>query len=306
MEYSDIKEGMTGAVIVLYNPDFELLRKGLGMLKRSVDVLCLVDNSATDNSAKLDSTPNAVYVPLLENRGIAAAQNVGLRILKERGVEYVLFSDQDSLAAPDTVDCLKHTYKMLCAKGVKTGGVGTRAVNIETGKPYPSKAKEYEVTEVDNGNNVMQVTRCSYIRASISLMRLSSFVEIGGYDETLFIDGVDNEWCWRAATKGYKFYIAESAKIVHHLGEGDRHVAGRNLSISSAFRIYYQFRNYIWLCRRNYVPLWWKRKHLLKYAVKMIYYPLCVSPRVAFAKGILRGIKDGVLHCRKPDFGKIE
>ena len=306
MEYSDIKEGRTGAVVVLYNPDFALLRKGLGMLADSVDILCLVDNSQTDNSTELSGIQNVTYIPLLENRGIAAAQNVGLRSLRKLGVEYVLFSDQDSVAAPDTVSRLKRAHSLLRAKGAKVGGVGTRAMNVETGKPYPSKAKEYETIEVGNGDSIMQVTRCSYIRASISLMRLSSFVEISGYDESLFIDGVDNEWCWRAATKGYKFYIAEDAKIVHHLGEGDHHIAGRNLSISSTFRIYYQFRNYIWLCRRSYVPGWWKRKHLLKYAVKMIYYPLCVSPRMVFAKGILRGIADGLSHGKKPEFGKIE
>lgn len=67
------------------------------------------------------------------------------------------------------------------------------------------------------------------------------------FDEKLFIDGVDNEWCWRAATKGYRFYIAENARIRHMLGKESRKIGNKDISISSEFRIYYQFRNYIWL-----------------------------------------------------------
>lgn len=305
MEYSNIKLGKIGMIVVLYNPNFVSLRKSLAVLRRSADVLCLVDNSNIDSSGELCDYPEVLYIPLLENRGIAAAQNVGLRALKDTCVEYVVFSDQDSLASPNTVALLQKTYVLLCDKGIKVGGVGTRPFNVETGKPYRAKSKEYGICCIGKGNDAVNVTKCDDIISSISFMRLSAFVEVGGFDEALFIDGVDNEWCWRAAVSGYEFYIVEEAKIMHHLGEGDKHVAGCNVSISSAFRIYYQFRNYIWLCRRKYVPEWWKRKHLFKYALKMIYYPLCVSPRLMFVKRIFRGIVDGLCHRQEPIFGKI-
>ena len=102
-----------------------------------------------------------------------------------------------------------------------------------------------------------------------------------------------------------QFFIVENATIIHHLGEGDHKIANRNVAISSTFRIYFQFRNYLWLCRRNYVPHWWKRTNLLKYAVKMVYYPLFVSPRTAFVKGIFKGILDGAIKNVKPKYEKI-
>ena len=303
--FQNIETGKTGMVVVLYNPDFVSLHDKLEVFLKNVDVLCLVDNSCIDSSAEFQNYTNIIYKPLLGNHGIAAAQNVGLHALKECGVEFVAFSDQDSAASSDTITFLKQAFGLLRDKDVKVGGVGTRAINVETGKPYTSKSKEYETFLIGNDGETISVTRCSYIRSSISLIRLSTFSEIGGFDESLFIDGVDNEWCWRASTKGYMFFVVEEAKITHHLGEGDRHLAGHNLAISSTFRIYYQFRNYLWLCRRSYVPGWWKRKHLLKYAAKMVYYPLFVSPRMAFVRGISRGIADGLLRVAKPIFGKI-
>ena len=195
----------------------------------------------------------------------------------------------------DTVEKLLETYLFLKSEGIKVGGVGTRAINKETGMPYPSKSKEYEKVEIKTDTQgKATATRCSYIRSSISLIESKIFDEIGNFDEKLFIDGVDNEWCWRAAAVGYTFYIAENAQIQHMLGKESRKIGNKNISISSEFRIYYQFRNYIWLSGRNYVPHWWKFKHFFKYAVKAIYFPLFVKPRMSYARQIVRGIKDGL------------
>lgn len=295
MEYSSGKYKV-GAVVVVYNPSEYLLGKCMASLVCQADKVCVVDNSAADNARLFAPYADKVrYIPLMENRGIAAAQNVGLRALAADGMEYVVFSDQDSVAGNDTVAALMKAYALLDGNGKKVGGVGTRAINVETGQPYRSKSMEYESASVGAGGSEARVTRCDSIRASISLMRLSTFAEIGGYDESLFIDGVDNEWCWRAGASGYEFYIAESATISHHLGEGDRKIAAHRISISSAFRIFFQYRNYIWLCRRSYVPMWWKRKNLVKYAVKLFYYPLFVSPRRQFLRRIFLGIKEGIM-----------
>ncbi len=305
MDYSNISDDKIGAVIVLYNPDIPQLVKSLRVLEHSVGLLCLVDNSKENHNTFFQGFKTVKYIPLKKNLGIAAAQNIGVKTLKELGMEYVLFSDQDSIANKATIDCLTLAYGQLRSIGINVGGVGTRAINVETGKPYRSKSKEYETFSVGDNNNTNKITRCSYIRSSISFVPLSLFGDVGGFDESLFIDGVDNEWCWRANTMGYNFFIVENATITHHLGEGDRKIANRNVAISSSFRIYFQFRNYFWLCRRKYVPLWWKRIHLFKYVVKIVYYPLFVSPRMAFAKGICKGIRDGVTKKDKPRFERI-
>ena len=305
MDYSNISDDKIGAVIVLYNPNIPQLIKSLRVLEQSIGLLCLVDNSKENHEAELQYFKTVKYIPLMENRGIAAAQNVGVKTLKDLGVEYVVFSDQDSVADKATVTRLVSTYRQLRNMGINVGGVGTRAINVETGKPYRSKSKEYETISVGEGSETTKATRCSYIRSSISFIPITLFGEVGGFDESLFIDGVDNEWCWRANTIGCQFFIVENATITHHLGEGDHKIANRNVAISSTFRIYFQFRNYLWLCRRNYVPHWWKRTNLLKYAVKMVYYPLFVSPRTAFVKGIFKGILDGAIKNVKPKYEKI-
>jgi rhamnosyltransferase len=63
--------------------------------------------------------------------------------------------------------------------------------------------------------------------------------------------------------------------------------------LSSPGRYFYQFRNYLWLVRRKYVPLQWKIAMGIKYAARFIYFPLCIPSGVACWKNMLKGIRAG-------------
>ena len=120
-------------------------------------------------------------------------------------------------------------------------------------------------------------------------------------DSSLFIDGVDNEWCWRAKNKGnLDSFVSLDFKMNHYLGEGDRSFFGIKISISSPFRVYYQFRNFFILCRKSYVPGIWKIKNAVKYTIKFFYLPIFVIPRLEYLKKIFLGTIDGINYKNKP------
>lgn len=286
---------MTGAIIVLYNPDESLLVMALKSLSVQVDEVCIVDNSKESHAALLVSFLNVHYIFLGENRGIAAAQNVGIRYLMQCGFDYVLFSDQDSIAPDRLVECLLRTYLALETKGFPVATIGPQAINRATGKEYTNKAnikRTYNKTELNLDYDIWEVYG---IISSFSLTKLSNFNQIGLFEEALFIDGVDEEWCWRAEhMKGFLSYKVVGLFFSHFQGEGK---TGRFLKKrSTPFRSYYQFRNFIILSKRPYTPAFWKWKNLGKFFVKFFYYPCCVAPRGAFLKAILRGCRDGILN----------
>lgn len=68
----------------------------------------------------------------------------------------------------------------------------------------------------------------------------------------------------------------------------------KKVAIASPFRVYYQFRNYLWLCRRDYVPRYWKKKNGMKYFVKLFYFPICVAPRAMYLRRIVHGVISGL------------
>ena len=291
---------MIGAIVVLYNPDFDVTSKALESLMRQVDRVCVVDNSLSEHSEELKKYINIEYISLEKNVGIAAAQNIAITYFIRQKYDFVVFSDQDSIAPIGVVDKLYNAYMTLQSHGYKVGVVGTRAINRQTGKPYSPKSKEFASISGCSIGYDSDLTEVYSVISSISLISTISFVELGGFDESLFIDGVDHEWCWRAWHHAQlRSFIVEDALISHQLGEGDKKFASKEIAIASPFRVYYQFRNYLWLCRRDYVPSFWKKKHLLKYMVKFLYFPLCVPPRMKYAKNILKGIYDGLFKYKK-------
>ncbi len=292
-----------GAVMVLYAPDLDVTDKAIEAILPQVDLLCIVDNTpGADLSARF--TDNRIhYIAMSGNSGIAAAQNRGTRWLLDRGVDFLVYTDQDSEARPDTIARLMHGYTILTDGGVKVGLTGTLPVNRETGEPYRLSARR-----IDSPDDLRRIPGAEGISeyysaiSSISLIPRQAMLDNGGFDESLFIDGVDHEWCWRAwHTHAYRTFIVRDAVIDHCLGQGDRQLAARQVHIASADRVYYQFRNYLWLKRLEYTPAYWIKKNGMKYAVKFFYFPIMVSPRGKYLKNILRGIRDGLRRSHPDD-----
>jgi rhamnosyltransferase len=277
------------AIVVLYNPDVKSLLINLTNLGKQVDGIVIIDNSSISiEPTILESLNIKSYISNNNLGGIAGAQNKGILEAIKNNCDFVLLMDQDSFPQIDMVSELIFSYEQLMELGIKIAAVGPKVVNSFTKIPYESRIRKKE--------KYIVVDRLSLVNALISsgtLIKVEVFETIGFFNEKLFIDGVDHEWCWRALSKGYNCILSHDAILEHNLGEGDRKLLGISISISSPFRIYYQYRNYIYLCRFNYVPLYWKFANFIKYLVKFFYYPAIISPR--YLGRILKGIKDGLL-----------
>ena len=280
-----------GCVLVMYNPRRELLTASLASLNEQVDEIFLGDNSMDMPdfmAALLALYPKVYYRGFKENLGIAEAQNRGIAYFQERGFDFIIFMDQDSLAPKNLIFSLLADYNRLREAGIAVGGIGPRPFNRGEGKPY--------VGAVKKGKLILPgVTEVGEIISSASLIPMMHFKQVGEMESSLFIDGVDHEWCWRAKKiGGWRFFISESVQLSHQVGEGDKPFLFRKVAIPTPFRTYYQFRNYFRLVHRGYVPLYWKVSNGFKYSIKFFYYPLCVTPRISYMKQIMKGIYAGI------------
>lgn len=283
-----------GAIMVLYRPDIQQTLKAAESLAGQVDELCIVDNTpGQSQSTVFDRLPSVSYIYLGDNRGLAAAQNVGIRHLESHNIDYILFSDQDSLPPADMTDRLLKAHNDLESAGVKVAAVGPMPRQRTTGKPTFDKWN-LRFRKNLGGREVMCM---DYIISSGSLMRATTLNQVGPMLESLFIDGVDSEWCWRAGHfHGLQSFIIPEVTMTHMMGEDTGRQ--RSIRIPTPFRVYYQFRNYFKLLVYPHTPTWWKIKNGIKYTVKAFYYPLFLKPRGQFAKRIAAGIRDGL---KSPD-----
>lgn len=279
------------AIVVLYNPNKELLKKAISSIRDQVGKIILVDNSNDELASQFirecvgDTEYN--YIPNHANLGIASAQNIGIRRGLDDGSKYFFMMDQDSVSKDGTVGALVRSYEKLEKEGMRVGGVCALLICRENNKAY--KAIFTRGKRIDDGiYETRQMTNSS------SLIAVSTFKDVGFFMDSLFIDAVDHEWCWRAACNGYKFYKNTDVNLEHMLGEGDFNFLFVHIAMSTPFRTYYQYRNYLWLIRLPYVPLGWKVKTGIKHFIKIFIYILLTKKRLPFLKNISRGIKDGI------------
>ena len=281
---------MIGVVIVLYHPEVKLLQQVLEALDNQVDMIHLVDNSSCDNRTILPQIECIEYTPLYENRGIAAAQNIGIRRLQEQGCRYILLADQDSIATPNLVSELKRRYRIL-SHLYDVAAVGPMPINRHNGAPYIEQRDERILRHFRHEGYTF--LEAHSIIASFSFISAKALNIVGEMCEDLFIDFVDQEWCWRARQCGLRVFVAPDLHFSHEQGRYSRQL-GLGLNISSPPRLYFQIRNLLWLSRAEISPRSWRRRNLKKMCYKIIGYPLLVAPRMDYLKSIIRGLNDGL------------
>jgi len=284
------------AIIILYNPNLSVLNRSINSLKTQVSKIVLVDNTSFNKKVEefvaTLKDERIEYIPLGYNAGVAKAQNIGIEFAIGDNAEYVLIMDQDSITSENMVSLLRDDLVILRENGVEVGVIGPTPINKQTQKAYEPRLRKKRFF-LDKDTSIVKVNE---LISSGSLIHSQVFAKVGLMDENLFIDGVDHEWCWRAKSLGYFSAMSTKATLEHMLGEGDRKIFGISIAITTPVRLYYQYRNYFYLTKKDYVPLYWKMNNFIKYCIKMIYYPLVVRPRLAYLNNIYRGIKEGIFY----------
>ncbi|MEX3019854.1 glycosyltransferase family 2 protein [Kluyvera sp. STS39-E] len=279
------------AIIIAYNPNVGVLRNNILNILQSpfVKEVIVVDNSSTSQLDNFYDVERLTIISLGENKGIAAAQNIGLRYVKESNVDFAILFDQDSDIEESLIGKLVHGFNELTVSGYKMAAVGPRPYDLfEQKNMTPLIQREKKIT--DKWSFTKQII------ASGKLIDINALDIVGMMEEDLFIDGVDHEWCWRAGKLGYKIAIIDDAVMAHRLGDARGKFIGVTYKIGSPIRLYYQFRNVIILCRRSYVPFYWKIRCLIgivfRFSIFSAFRDDSAERRNYMIKGFVDGLKN--------------
>ncbi|MBE7213954.1 glycosyltransferase family 2 protein [Shewanella benthica] len=280
---------MIGAIVVVYKPDLSLTERLLARVCNQTDIVVIVDNSPNVNDFH-SVIDNYEYLHFPENVGIAGAHNEGLKRLLSKGCEYGLLLDQDSHIPSDMAFSLSSL--LLASKSLNHNiiAIGPRIHCEFTDKKVRSLIQR-EVFEYEDLVGVTQII------ASGMMIDLGVLDTVGLKDESLFIDGVDHEWCWRARRLNFSIARAKKVEMVHRLGDSRAKFAGITYKVGSPIRLYYQFRNILLLSRRNYVPLYWKVRCLCFMPLRMFLNATMQDNRLKRIKFMYRGVIDGLKGC---------
>ena len=284
------------AIVVSYYPDESDLLNLCEAIKDQVHKIFIVDNTPNQLVFLNDYTAlNVKSFHLKDNMGIAFAQNFGIKAALKAGFTDILLLDQDSTPLPDMVDNLLEARLKAEKDGITVGAVGPQQVDLhqnESLKPFICR----------NGNAIELVynsskTYCEtcFLIASGCLISAEALVSIGYKEEDFFIDCVDLEWGFRAASKGFSCIGSFQAKLNHELGDVPLKVLGRDFTYHSPLRHYYFYRNFYSLLRRDYVPVSWKVHVFIKSSLQACIFTLFSRERLSQVKMITKGIFHGLI-----------
>lgn len=220
------------AGIVTYNPDIQRLDENLMAIASQVDEVCVFDNGSrnADSVRKLVESRGGVLLESDTNQGIAAALN-GLFRWAEGRCSFLLTLDQDSVCAPGLVRRLSER-----ATAPDVAVVCPHIVYRDNEQFQRPLELEDEMPE--------------WCITSGSLTNVDAWRCIGGFDEWLFIDSVDYDFCVRLRSAGYTVRRVNDVALLHELGElRCRRLLGRTVFVTNhgPRRRYYQVRNRIYL-----------------------------------------------------------
>jgi rhamnosyltransferase len=290
------------AVVVAFHPDPDDLIHLVSMIGPQVASIALICNSLIDTSL-LKPCPDCLLRVLQnrENVGLAAAQNQGIALCVEDSAEFLLFLDQDSRPPEKLVSRLLAADAMLTSAGEPVGGVGPLLVESLTGDTWPFMRSGWWRTVETTAPEIAGTCRADFLYSSGSLIRIDHFRRMGDMLEHLFIDHVDLEWCYRAGSKGLKFFGVPSILMEHRVGDGRVKLLGRLHPMHSASRNYYAFRNSVILMGQRHVPLSWKLNEALRLLPRALFYGLLSKQLLHHSGACLRGIIDGITYLKLKD-----
>jgi rhamnosyltransferase len=286
-------------VVVTHFPDAGFEHR-LAAIAREVGRVIVVDNSG-DQAVQLRlreacAVHRAEFIPNPTNRGLAAALNHGFRLLAARGLTAAIAFDQDSTPAPGFSAALLATMSAVprpAVVGANWQDEATPAKPSRHLRPHAVFPVAFE--RVVAGRDLNAVT-C--VIASGSLYDLGLWDQLGGFDERLFLDLVDTEYCLRARAAGHLIAVAAAARLAHRRG-AKKSVRRFGRTWTPAFmppvRLHYLFRNRMRLLARHgiQVPHWTAFE--LVYAVKILAEILFLEDaKLAKLSGCMRGAWNGV------------
>lgn len=293
--------GKIAVGVVLFNPDNEeRVQSSLQSILQQGSAVYIFDNSTKDNAIAFPD--NITYLSEHDNKGIAYALNRIMERAQSDGYEWLVTMDQDSVI-PEGLISAYEEYTVDDSIGIICPQV------IDSRRSYMEVKKEPKEEFVD------------FCITSASCTRISCWEHVGKYDEWLFIDLVDNDFCKRMVATGYKILrlndlvlnqefgkiIPKSekkqrfwnrvAKLLHNDNFGKLGYS----KFVSPMRVYYTCRNIIYVNKKlaDYGKTGYKENYncsgypgfLINFVAPSI---LRAREKSKVIKAVINGTKDGI------------
>jgi len=274
----------TWAVIVTYHPDSELSQR-VAVAAAQVSGLVVVDNGSSDATrSAVDAAADVTRAMVIRNDtnlGIATALNQGCSEAMARGAAWILMLDQDSTALPTLVERLAEVYDAVPHRD-RLGMIGSGVAETGTYEYCRHRLWSEQPVVITSG----------------SLLSVAAYGDCGRFEDDLFIDYVDAEYCLRLRRRRYAVVLSCRETMRHAIGAPSVHrLAVRSVTPTnhSPLRRYYITRNRMTIWRR-----YWRTESrfvawdIVEFAKELTKLVLFETQRAEKLESIAAGVRDAM------------
>jgi GT2 family glycosyltransferase len=281
-----------GIVTVLYKSEAVLEDFFLSIASQTHTdyILYIVDNSPSIESELLikkyceqhQITNKTRYLPSKGNIGVAAGNNVGIKVALNDHCDYILLSNNDILITDEllfenmVIEANQNNKKLLVPKIYYYGTKEIWYISGRFLKFWAASIHDF-LGEQDFGQHD-NITECDYAPTCFMLIKADVFEKVGLMNENYFVYFDDVDFVYRCNEKGIKVSIYTKSAIQHKEGKSTG-------GATSDFSYYFLYRNRI----------------LFNNVINKIFFLRTISFFVAIAVAFYRAIKFNKL----PIFYKI-
>ncbi len=291
------------AGIVLYEAEKERLRENISAIKSDVEHIFLVDNGSKnieEIKTVFENDEKISFILNGENFGIAKALNQLCELALNEGFDYIVTLDQDSVAGENMVEEMRHY------------------VAEDIGIIAPRVIDDFENDQIKNLPLTEEIDRPV---TSGCLTNLKIWQTLGGFDERMFIDCVDFDYCTRILKSGKRIIRVNRAILHHRLGKAKEVkffvIFGKLFGIKklkkpfytynhTPLRTYYYARNikYYIYKHKDFLDLKQERRTYIRWLVLKVFFEKQKLKKLfAIIKGNIHSkklIKEYKNHCEYP------
>lgn len=290
LNFLPIKKDNAAILIITFNPE-PSLKNTIQYLKKQFNRIIIVDNashgSGKDTLYSIESEHKTHGVTIhynKDNYGISAALNQGFKIAQDNGFKWVVSFDQDSRPHDNYLDR---------GQDILSSFKNPEAVAMITPTLYEEKLQAIIPF------NKIPKEKCSPTRLAITsgaITRVDSFFNVNGYNESLFIDYVDFDFCFRLRHSGYTLLESNQLILNHQLGNTQKHDFFFTNFITThhnEIRRYYITRNRLYMYKRYFLlETDWVIEDIMNFIKDVFKILIAEKQKRAKIKSIYMGIRD--------------
>lgn len=209
--------------------------------------IIIVDNGSTDGSVECFKKlyPETEIIENKKNLGFAEGNNVGIRRAIEKGSNYILILNNDTVVHPEFLNEMVEVAE----KDKLAGAIGPKVchyynpeiIDIPNRKMNLWTANFRIFTKTKDAVDDYKTEEVGCVTGCCMLIKTELIKKIGSFDPEYFLYWEETDFCARIIKHGYKIIYVPKAKIWHKIGS----------SSGSCTSYYYYGRNIFRFMKKN-------------------------------------------------------